>query len=91
MIHRIETTMNSVVNCIGPSGVTAELLKLSKELGVSVFKLEVDESCIFMSVDVVPGNAISRHATYRPYVSGQLSAAFVDVSDWLRRVVRNRR
>jgi len=75
-------------NSVGPTAAEREIRQLAGEIGVSVFKLVVDDVSILVSVDVVPGDANSRKATYRPYQSGLISAALDDVSAWMRRIAR---
>ncbi len=76
------------LNSIGPTGAEAEIRTLANELGVSVFKLVVDDSSILVSVDVVPNDTMSRKATYMPYPFGHVAAALGDVSMWMRRIAR---
>ena len=82
--ERVEMDSNS----IGPTIAERELRRLAGEVGVSVFKLVVDDVSILASVDVIPGDANSRKATYRPYQTGLILAALDDVSAWMQRIAR---
>lgn len=75
-------------NSIGPTIAERELRKVVDEVGASAFKIVVDDVSILVSVDVVPGDANSRKATYRPYQAGFIAAALDDVCAWLRRITR---
>ncbi len=72
--------------CCGPESIAIELRKIVSSAGMAVFKLSVDDSSILLSVDVVPGNTLSRKAHYVPYAPGRLEGAFSDMCQWLRKV-----
>ena len=74
--------------CSVRRAIEAEIRKSVEASGGRVFKLDIDEVSILLSVDIVAGDALSRKATYVPYSAGLLAGAFEDVRSWLRTVTR---
>jgi len=56
--------------------------------GFEVFKLEVDDTSILLSMDLVPGDKESRKANYVPCGDGRLVSAVNDIRIWVDRVAR---
>lgn len=77
----------TVYSCLGPTAIENELRKCVAKLGGVVFKLEIDDSSILLSFEVVPGDTLSRKAHYVPYAPGCLAGAFDDMRNWVSRIV----
>lgn len=78
--------MNVGYSCLGPTAVEAELRKCVEDVGWSVFKLVIDDSSMLLSIELAPGDTMSRKAHYVPYAPGCLVGAFDDMRAWVRRV-----
>lgn len=76
------------VDCLGPTAIEIEIREVVRRVGASVFKLEVTEESILLSIDLVPGVTLSRKAHYvscSPAVRGRLSDMFIAIRDWVLR------
>jgi hypothetical protein len=56
------------------------------DASMSVFKLDVDENSVLLSVDVPAGDKSVRKATYVPFAEGRLVSAVTDTKEWIDRV-----
>ena len=77
-------------DCLGPVAVEAELRRCVEDTGSAVFSLQVDDSSILLSMELVPGDSMSRHAHYVPYAPGCIARAVEDTREWIKRIVGRR-
>mgnify|MGYP000066255350 CR=1 FL=1 len=76
--------MNAIA-CLGPVAIEIELREVVRRAGGEVFMLEIDETSILVSMNLVLGDAMSRHAHYVRDPLGRRSELFIAMRDWILR------